>query len=471
MNLQERQSLPELWLYSFSVALRALPKLLVVFAGYLIAGYILKKIMESIVTPVLQFFAPLFFTGSKFSLLVNVACVFLFAWTIKNLYVKFFVVLGIRLAGNTAENKTASLVENAFDSIKPAVFNVVAGLIKAIPVAILLAAAFTLFGEKIVAGYIMGNISKGTILSIAGLVGIILFFVLYIRLIYAEFLIALKGNGPIEGLVESWRMTAGIKYLDTLLLCVMLVASSVIIGFLFWLLLWGLYIIIPLYFASLFDLSNTWVGWVVLGSVLGILWFFIICQGWGFLLVTFLNRYYTNDAGNGGMQPTGPAGSNPVDGDAALDLQPVPVPETHIEGELPQAANPGSNQSPQAPAVPQQPQDPAEITGMVPLGGIAPKPAQVAVPPAAENPDNLQLSQSLVNTTEETVSEIDQHLDKVYTPSADAVIQHGDEDRMPTILFDDEMAKQLESTAKQFSDHQKKKEEGPQDPGTIKMSK
>lgn len=47
---------------------------------------------------------------------------------------------------------------------------------------------------------------------------------------------------------------------------------------------------------------------------------------------------------------------------------------------------------------------------------------------------------------------INQHLDKVYQPpKSEDIVQYADEDRMPTILFDDEMAKQIEANQQMWS--------------------
>ena len=58
--------------------------------------------------------------------------------------------------------------------------------------------------------------------------------------------------------------------------------------------------------------------------------------------------------------------------------------------------------------------------------------------------EDFQVTHSSVRTEEEDVNKITQHLDKVYTPKPKDLVQYGDEDRMPTILFDDDMAKQLQ---------------------------
>ena len=69
---------------------------------------------------------------------------------------------------------------------------------------------------------------------------------------------------------------------------------------------------------------------------------------------------------------------------------------------------------------------------------------------------------------------INQHLDKVYQPpKSEDIVQYADEDRMPTILFDDEMAKQIEANQQMWSKQTKhEKTDNPDDNQTsIKMSK
>ena len=67
---------------------------------------------------------------------------------------------------------------------------------------------------------------------------------------------------------------------------------------------------------------------------------------------------------------------------------------------------------------------------------------QVATPPAGM--DMLGIKKTSVNTTEAETNDLSQHLQQVYTPREKDIVQHQEEDRMPTILFDDDLAKQLE---------------------------
>ncbi len=89
-----------------------------------------------------------------------------------------------------------------------------------------------------------------------------------------------------------------------------------------------------------------------------------------------------------------------------------------------------------------------------------------------ENADGLQVEASSFKTHAEN-EEVAQHLDKVYTPKED-VIEYTEEDRMPTILFDDEMAKQIEKDRlhwEQEKSRSKTQGDDADGPSSIKMSK
>jgi hypothetical protein len=62
---------------------------------------------------------------------------------------------------------------------------------------------------------------------------------------------------------------------------------------------------------------------------------------------------------------------------------------------------------------------------------------------------SLGIKNTSVNMTETDTHAIDQHLNQVYTQKPEEVIQQAEEDRMPTIVFDDDLAKQLEKDVHQ----------------------
>ncbi len=180
-----------------------------------------------------------------------------------------------------------------------------------------------------------------------------------------------------------------------------------------------------------------------------------------------------------------------------LPMSPEPAPQVPAQPAVTPEISPSS-----------EPEDPNEITGMRPLGSFnqtpvppadktAGQPAttpvqpatpaeaqpqtQVAVPPEtnatvrlsnSDELEGLEISQSSISTGEQDNNEISQHLNKVYTPSNDNIVQYGDEDRMPTILFDDEMAKELEKTTRQNNANPSTDgTDNPPEPGSIKISK
>ncbi len=488
MNLQERQNLPKLWLYSFAVTNKAFTRLLMICIVYLLVGFVIYQILKTFGRSLIMFLAPFFMTSSKISLILNMLAFIFAIWALMQLYSKFFITIGTRLIGQEAEQQRSFLLETIFDSIKPAIFAVIAGIIAAIPALLVAVPMFFLLRDA------NPHVAK----LVEWFVRMILFFTIYIRLTYAQAFIMLKDFGPIDGLVASWRMTRGMKYLDTFLMWLMFAGTAFIYGVLAVCLVRVLHVVIPLHLASFFDLSKTWIGWVVLFIILFAVVVFCFCQVWTFLFITFLNRYYTNDGGAFVTDPRDhivpPTNFTPLPAVEVPDVQPVPVEEMHVEEGLPpttermSASQQVAAQQTQAAVSEQAPQ---EITGVSSLGSmpaaqpapaVAPKP-EPATPPAQEAPqefihlsvdasvDDLQISQASINTSDEDANEITQHLNQVYTPTKDNAIQYGDEDRMPTILFDDEMAKELEKTVRKFADQPKSDNDTPPDPGSIKISK
>ncbi len=505
MNLQQRQSLPRLWVYSFTVANRTFPKLAGILLAYVMVSYAIYQILQVAAMPVAMFLTPLFMSGSKVGIILTTLALVLVIWGLIQLYSSLFITLATRMIGQEAQQQKYPLLETVIDSLKPAFFAVIAGILVSLPALLIYVPLY----------FVLKDANPLVIKSVDWLIRIILFFILYLRIVYAQPFIVLKSQGPIAGLVQSWRMTRGMKYLDTLLMLIMFGATVFIYVALLTGVLVALYHIIPLHFATLFDLSHTKIGWIMLLTILTMLVYFGICQVWTFLFVTFLNRYYTNDGGA--------FVSDPRDIQAAARTDFIDLPAVEITPNPLRTASTAQTQNnnpldlpmdpvstPQVPSqpittpdVPAEPEkDPNEITGMRPLGSfdkpnvtpaVAP-PAQTAVAatpnehpssaPMPEEPkqtvrlsnadelEELEISQSSIATGEQDSNEISQHLNKVYTPSNENIVQHGDEDRMPTILFDDEMAKELEKTARQISNPAKGgTDQNPPDPDSVKISK
>ncbi len=447
MNLQEHLPLPKLWLHSFSVTNKALPKLLTVLVLYVVLSLVFVWLFK-LVAMSLSFLLIPFLSGSKFTVVVNMLLLALVVMFIFQFFNFIFTTAGIKIIAQTAEDNRNYLLETFFDSLKPAFWMVCSYLLVALI-------------------SIPGAVLTQWIPLVGVLFNIVLFFLVYIRLIYNKLFIALAGQGPIDGLVNSWKMTGGMRYIDTLLMVIMLVGTSLLYIVASFALFKILYTQIPLHAAQFFDLSKSVTGWVTLLVILAILAFFCLCQLATFVVLTFLNRYYEN----GGVAPKNVFAPNPAVSVALPNFNPAPLPEEHVvEGLPPDTDHIARQKETAAHAVHPAPEEPPTITGMVPLG------AQQVSPEINEvtQRDELGITQSSINTTEEDTNEITQHLNQVYTPSKQDVVQHGDEDRMPTILFDDDMAKQLENNAlQQYRTAHKQDDDKnpPQDDGPIKMSK
>ena len=99
--------------------------------------------------------------------------------------------------------------------------------------------------------------------------------------------------------------------------------------------------------------------------------------------------------------------------------------------------------------------------------------ATPALQPASDiAKEELQVEQASVKSHADDES-VSQHLDQVYQPKQD-VVEYAEEDRMPTILFDDDMAKEIEQTRQQWEQEKaraQRKDDDDSEPSTIKMSR
>ncbi|MBP5430468.1 MAG: APC family permease [Elusimicrobiaceae bacterium] len=401
MNLYTRQSLPNLWLYSFSVTNRALPRLLAIVLGtflllsamgFVVFRFVVPNLDQSIGAPLIV----LLILGLW--LIVVPVCTSIIS------------ALSVRVLCDTALEKKTLLSEMLQDSLKPAFSLFVAGLVISI--------------VSIPISYIA---HKSQLLG--GILNLVLFFVFYIRFTYLQGVIVCRRTGPIEGLVESWRLTSGNGYVDTLLMWILIFVTCVIYGIMIALCIGSLYFVIPLHFANWFDLSQGFSGWLVLGLLGLLILFFLTCQVWAFILVTYLNRDQS-------LYTFSPETSVPL---PAVNVNAFEADE-HVEDGLPPDARPAGN---------------------TPTGNT----------PRSIDLENLQVTSSSVNTQEHDEQQISEHLKQVYTPDQKHEVQKGDEDRMPTILFDDLMAQELEKNAQAFAPKEKTDSDPDEDIGSIKMSK
>jgi hypothetical protein len=96
----------------------------------------------------------------------------------------------------------------------------------------------------------------------------------------------------------------------------------------------------------------------------------------------------------------------------------------------------------------------------------------LGMPVRPEEVQGLSIVKASVKTSTDSDS-AQEHLDQVYQQKKEDLIQYEEEDRMPTILFDDDMARQIEENRQMWT-VKKKEEEKPNednDGQTIKMSK
>ena len=258
------------------------------------------------------------------------------------------------------------------------------------------------------------------------LIMIALALTLGVRLCYSFLSIALAGKGPIEALACSWNLTKGKNYMDALCMCLITVGTVLLWELLYAAIAYGAFVMIPLHFADSFNLAHLSAGWWLAALMFAILAIFL-----GFIVITFPALVFLNRYG---------AAFSPTLENHTTD---IPLPDLDLT-EVP-TTSPKHAQM-------------AQSTGET----------------SAQKLEEWQVSQSSVNASDTEVSSLSEHLDKVYKPQQEDVVQYADEDRMPTILFDDEMAKQLEENQAKFAPRQKTedkpedKDEGPQ---SIKMSK
>lgn len=241
-----------------------------------------------------------------------------------------------------------------------------------------------------------------------------------VRLCFAVPALALREQGPIKAIIYSWEMTRGIKnFFSSLLIIVVCTLLPTL-----FLLVVGriLYVTIPLYFANSFNLAELTAPWYL---VFGICFLgFVITVFWSFasFLLFFLNYDYGENRGSYTPEP-----------EAQLTSQ-----TTQVFGENNNVLPPG-------------------------LGKIV----------TQQDVENLTVTKSSVKTVSDE-NELKEHLEQVYQPKPEDFIQYDEEDRMPTILFDDEMAKQIEENRQMWSKKAEKKDPD-SDEGTntqsIKMSK
>lgn len=242
-----------------------------------------------------------------------------------------------------------------------------------------------------------------------------------VRLIYIKPIIAIREKGPIEAMEYSWKLTEGKGYWRALGMCILL-GAAVVLSYLVFLAFTQL---MPLYMPI--DFAN-W-PWALLIAAAVILLFVVVA--FYFLLfvypiVVFINTDNVENA----RQWAQPAEMHVVNKHA-----PTTVPAQQGDAEV-------------------------KFNG------------EETIRLSAEEIQTLTV-QSTPVAAEGQEENLQAHLDEVFKKAPEGIAQKGDEDRMPTILFDDEMAQQLEENRKMWTKKEEKDSDGKNDDGpqSIKMSK
>ncbi len=179
---------------------------------------------------------------------------------------------------------------------------------------------------------------------------------------------------------------------------------------------YGFYRIIPLHFADSFNLAHLSASWIAVGIVCLLVLTFVQASMFAYKLLAFLNLDYQDNR------------------------LATPV--------LPQA------------------QVTPESGAVLPPG---------AGPVAQPGQDDIQVTKSSVKTTA-AEDLLGQHLDQVYQPQDNDVAKYAEEDRMPTVLFDDDLAQQIEQDRIKWEQEKSKSRmnknsNGNENDSPIRMSK
>ena len=421
MNITEkRENLFTLWLYSFSVVNRSVGKLVavVLFSVFLFLvamGILVLCFGAAGVLAQLNAMA-LSKTAS-----VGALVAYLLFTLGSNVYGLFFVTVCWRVLGSQAEEQPMPLSEAFSSSIMPALYQLGGAVVLAVPMMIIFAILALLRSPALMA-----------------LVMLVIFFTVGIRLCYSFISMAVANKGPLEGFICSWNMTKGKGYVDALLMCLMTIGTVLLMELFFVAIGYGAFMLIPTHFAQGFSFAGLSAGWILAAIMLMLIGIFVYFVAITFPVVVFLNRHAL-------------ANGLSFERDTTF----VPLPSL----ELPDISD--------NPAHAQQ----AETTARLPKEEV--QQVLLTPQPSASKKPEVQITQSSIHTNETDTEDLAEHLNQVYTPKPEDVVQYGDEDRMPTILFDDEMAKQLQENQAQFAKRQKEDNQNDKNdgPDSIKMSK
>ena len=420
MDITTRQSLVVLWSESFAVVRRAAFKLIAVVVLFAVLmgglGILASRAIE-----------PFLVLGNVIVALAS-AILFFLAY----FFVGFYVMTVFwRILGLTADNTLFSLPEVLSSSFKPALYCCIGQLLWTIAV---IPFAFALQFVRNPLFHILAQV--------------IFFLAIVVRIVYAFPAIVLRGQGPVSGFMYSWRLT-GKNYIDTILMCVMCAFFPILMALFVGACGYGLYVGIPLYFADSFNIVHlTWPWFAVLGLI-GLGMVFIWIAMLAFPIVVFVNRDNEGDF---------------IAEDSILEQNPELGPlteEVHL----------------QKPA--EEPKPEPVIEAPTPERDIGP--AHVQISETKITPEEEEPVEDFMQATfraEANAAQLQKHLEEVYQPkhTDESVIEYAEEDRMPTIVFDDQMAQQLEENRKFWQNEPKEidltlPDEKKDDGSSIKMSK
>lgn len=249
-------------------------------------------------------------------------------------------------------------------------------------------------------------------------VGLMLLF-FSIRLFFAPIIVAAREQNPVAALMSSWQLTNGRFFYTLGIMFISWLVPTLFIC----LAAYGLYVAIPLYFADSFTLTHPSILWICVLSILLLCWLGIWLSMVAYWVLVFLNLDYRENRTAGMAE--------------------------RVVVDMPQ---------------PRMVQSPTPVIMQSDTATHQPHAAQ-----------EIQIVRASVKTHASDDS-IEKHLGQVYQPKAQDVVEYTEEDRMPTILFDDDMARQMEENRRKWEAEKAKSRQRsqPDDEGntsSIKMSK
>lgn len=336
----------------------------------------------------------------------------------------YFGVVLLRIFCAKAENTDESVSNSLSAAVIPAFYQIIFNIFYGVILIICFLPGFFLFKNKlseITMMFVTQSFPAGNVLSLVFILLAAAALPLYavVRLMYAPLVIATRDQGPVQAVLYSVQLTSGKMFFTAAgALLVTFVLPLAYVGGV----LYGGYTMIPLYFADSFNLAQLSPVWIGVFIAVGIAYLAILLAMPAFLVLVFLNQDYGHNRDSFTPQ-------------AELKLTSQ---ETQVFGADNNILPPG-------------------------VGNIV-RPKDVAGVAVVKS--------SVKASAEDGVTE--QHLQQVYQPKPEDLVQYADEeDRMPTILFDDDMARQIEQERNMWEHKQQqdKTKKGEDDAPSVKMSK